>query len=225
MPPTKVQGKAKPRKAVSKAERARRAEQREADQPATPPPDLGRAGNWQRGSNLGTEELHLPSGSTCVVLQQPGLESLVKNGVIDRMDILTSFVDRELVQPAKRRGKKEEPASMSNEDLLKLMQFADRVTVAMCVDPPVQLAPTPKCKVCGWEGANVSTHTPEDEHTLDLVPRNPRFFYTDGIDLQDKMEILRYAIGGPQNVEPFPERSSTSVEAVDPVEELQVQAE
>lgn len=207
MPPT-----AKPKKSVSKTEIERRKKQAAR---SAKPSKTARGSGWRKGADLQPQELTLPSGATCLVAQ-PGMEALVKAGLIDRIDVLTPLIDVELVQPAKNGGEKVArlPENLTHESLLAIYELADRITVAVVLDPPVLLAPVPKCKVCDWEDVSVATHHPADKHELDLVPRDPDAYYTDGVDGNDKFFILTFALGGPQSVASFLAQSNASVGTV-----------
>lgn len=207
MPPT-----AKPKKSVSKAEIERRKKQAAR---SAKPSKTTRGAGWRKGADLQPQELTLPSGATCLVAQ-PGMEALVKAGVIDQVDVLTPLVDVELVQPAKNSGEAvlKLPKGMTADALIAIYELADRITVAVVVDPPVALAPIPTCSVCAWEDTSPATHRPADGHDLNLVPRDPDLYYTDGIAGEDKFAILTFALGGPQTVASFLEESDKGVGTV-----------
>lgn len=217
MPPTK-------RKTPSKPERERRAQQAQENRPQETP-NLGRGGGWQRGDVLGVEELHLPSGSSALV-RKAQIPELIATGALEKIDMLTPVVDRELVQKARGRQKPKQNeltwATMKPQEMMAALEMSDRVTAAVVVEPAVRLAPTPKCVVCKWEGNDWAEHQPEDKHSLTLEPRDPDVFYTDGIDMQDKLFILDHALGGLRGLENFrsqPDASVANVEAVAGVED------
>lgn len=207
MPPT-----AKPKKSVSKDEIERRKKQAAR---AAKPSKTTRGAGWRKGVDLQPQELTLPSGATCLVAQ-PGMEALVKAGVIEQVDVLTPLVDVELVQPARNSGEAtlKTPKGMTGESLVAIYELADRITVAVVVDPPVALAPIPTCEVCNWEGTSPVAHRPADDHDLVLKPRDPDVYYTDGIAGEDKFAILAFALGGPQSVASFLEESNARMGAV-----------
>lgn len=191
--------------------------------------------NWQRGgSGVNTFEEKLPSGEV-VLLKRATPEDLIMAGVVDDLDLLTKFVDKEVVQPGTtglKPGAAISPSDFATfselfkdkEALLKIMVLADRVAVQCCVQPKLKLAPPDKCASCGWEGADPTQHQPEDGHDPEWVPRDDRFVYTDVIDFMDKIAIMNAAVGGADTLESFRGELEADVANVAAVQDVQLPA-
>lgn len=125
----------------------------------------------------------LPSGQW-VDMKPPNLEALVAAGVLDKMDSLTSIVDKKHIKPKKSGGRVTQELDAGSlmqdtDNLLKVIEVADKVTVFMVLTPKVKLAPA------------------------DDSEREENQVYTDMIGLEDKMFIFQYASGGGTDLESF----------------------
>jgi hypothetical protein len=203
MPTTAKKGRATPKRAPK---------QNKPERPKTT-----RGMGWGKGADLQEQELTLPSGTTCLV-KRPQTPELIASGLVDRLDVLTPVVNKWLVQPAKNPDDLPNGESTQRkvtlEDEIVLTELADRVASVTVVDPVLLLAPTPRCTVCGWEGNNLQDHKSEDGHAVQIVPRDPDAYYTDGVDPRDKLAILAWVMGGPRAMESFLEASERRVGAV-----------
>jgi hypothetical protein len=140
------------------------------------------------GSGItGPEPLTVPSGETCMV-RRPGLQQLVTEGVLHDTDILTTIVQENIDQAEKGV----EPSEVNYLDILKdkkkfeaMMHTTDRIVCAVVVKPKVLMVPNDV----------TSRRSP--------APGEEAFIYADMIDLEDKMFIVNYAVGGSRKLEPF----------------------
>lgn len=136
------------------------------------------------GSQSGMpEDLTLPSGQLCLV-KRPGMEGLVKAGVLRYMDSLTALVNEKHITRVEKNGQIEthmDMASIMRDDdsLAEIMRVVDKVVIHCVVQPPV-------------------FSTPDD-----VTRRQAGVIYTDMIDLQDKMFIFQYVVGGTRDLETF----------------------
>lgn len=149
-------------------------------------------------SGSGLTDLECPSGQTCLV-RRPGVEGLVREGVLHNLDTLTSLVQTEHID---RVSGKKVQQPRDDEQIMKdlldnpakmdsAFHMVDRVVCAVVVKPEVEMAPN------------------------DPTRRRPGMVYTDMIELEDKLFILNFAVGGSRDLERFREDTNRYVAAVD----------
>lgn len=149
----------------------------------------------QWGSVGGLEDLTMPSGQVAQV-RRPGPQGLIEAGVIHSLDALTGIVQNELIPQAEGAPKVDVQKLMKNESALaSIIHTADRVVVHCVVQPKVEMTPN------------------------DVTSRKPGVIYADMVDLEDKMFIMQFAMGGTRDVATFRAESKKAVGGVDPVEE------
>lgn len=145
-------------------------------------------GPWFNGTTGGPEDLTLPSGQV-VLVRRPGMEGLIAAGVLKNMDALSALVNTTHIRPKTGPGGRVEVAEPTLDDVRALMQdegaLAEIITVVdkvvvHCVIRPV-LARTPN----------------------DVTLREPGVIYTDMVDLNDKMFLFNYVVGGTRDYESF----------------------
>lgn len=127
-----------------------------------------------------TTDLEVPSGEICKV-RRPGVEGLMQAGVLHDIDSLTGLVN------SKHLNRVSGQPEIDVESLLKdqtnmenLLHVCNRVVCYVVVEPEVRMAP------------NDPTSRESGEHV-----------YTDQIDIEDKMFILNFAVGGSNDVARF----------------------
>lgn len=176
----------------------RQAAKKSASKPRSQPPAASSSTQfgqgWQRGDVSAARELTLPSGAVCLV-RQVSTSDLIGAGLLEKLDLLTGIADKEIVQPAQKgKSSPDKVPTLKGSEALATLELCDKVTAMAVVDPKVKLAPTPRCRICNWEGMDENQHT--DDHPVDLVPRDPNVIYTDGIPMGDKFEIMSTAVQG-----------------------------
>jgi hypothetical protein len=138
---------------------------------------------WGENANDPTPtDLTVPSGQRCLV-RRPGLEQLLREGVLFETDTLTTMVYENVEQVEK--GKAPVPvdfeALMSDpEKFDSLMSTVDRITVAVVVKPRLERPPN------------------------DITLRKEGVVYVDSVALEDKFAILDFALGGSRGLAGFP---------------------
>lgn len=141
------------------------------------------------------EDLTVPSGQLCQV-RRPGVQGLIEAGIIHSLDSLTGIVQNELIPTAEGKQKVDVKKVLDNPDaLVNILHLTDRVAVHVVVQPKVEMAPN------------------------DVTLRKPGVIYADMLDIQDKMFILNYALGGTRDLETFRKESSALVGSVEPEQE------
>lgn len=136
---------------------------------------------WLSGGIGGMEDLTVPSGQTCLV-RRPGLEGLIKAGVLHNVDSLTAIVDQKHI----KKAKKGQAQKVNVDSILKdpkalenLLHTVDKVICHVVVKPEVHMTPN------------------------DVTLRKPGVVYADMIDINDKMHIFNFVVGGTRDVESF----------------------
>lgn len=136
---------------------------------------------WLSSGAGGLEDLVVPSGQTCLV-RRPGLEGLLKAGVLRNLDTLSAIVDQKhLKKTAKGAPPKVNVSSLMSDEkaLSDIMLAVDKVVSFCVVKPEVHL-------------------TPDDE-----TRRKPGLVYADMVGIEDKMFIFNYVVGGTRDLETF----------------------
>ena len=157
--------------------------------------------NYSMGASKATE-LELPSigedgeHNVCLV-RRPGPQGLVKMGVLDSLDSLTSLVASKITGIEKgtpdAMPDKETMAALANnkQQLAEALDLIDRIVIGVVVQPKVSPIPA--------EGEE------RDEDAL----------YIDEVDLEDRVFIMNFAVGGSSDWTSFRERSAENVAGVE----------
>lgn len=159
---------------------------------------------WLSGGIGGMEDLTAPSGQLCLV-RRPGLEGLIKAGVLRNIDSLTAIVNEKHIKKTKKGQKS---GSINVESVMKdpkaledIMRTVDKVICHCVVKPEVH--PTPD----------------------DVTRRKPGVVYADMVDITDKMHIFNFVVGGTRDLESFRSGLDSVVGGVEPGEGVPQEAE
>lgn len=150
-------------------------------QPQEDPTSKYAPNTWLAGGIGDMEDLTVPSGQTCLV-RRPGMEGLMKSGVLHNVDSLSQIVSEKHLKRV--NGKKTDEIDMSSlmedqEGLAEVLNVVDKVICHVVVKPEVH-------------------RTPDD-----VTRRQRGVVYADMIDLTDKMFIFNFAVGGTRDLESF----------------------
>lgn len=141
-------------------------------------------GTWKSAGPQGTK-LMLPSGNVCLCTN-PGLQVFLEEGMIPNSlmaIVLESVNEGKGAPPSKLKEVENDP------DMLRdAIALANAVTLRCVLAPPI--APVPA------EGE----------------PRDPDRLYVDELDLNDKMFVFQWVVGGTRDLERFREETSALVE-------------
>lgn len=160
-------------------------------------------------------DLELPSGELCQV-RRPGVQGLIKAGVLHSLDSLTSIVNAETIPNAKGLPKQSVKSILQDpEKFQAMMDQVDKIVVYVVVQPDVLPAIVTQSMV----GEKFSL----DDVGRDLTDeeRDPEAIYVDYIDPQDKMFIMNFAVGGSRDLEKFRKDSEALVGGVSAGEDPQ----
>lgn len=146
------------------------------------------AQQW-RNKNKVVQEIELPSGNTAKIKRIP-ITKFMSAGVIpdSLMPMVTAQLGKDQDKPAKK-GKAQEPdfneIAKDPAKLAEMFLTIDKIAVMAFVEPQVKL------------------HIGEDGEDIPAEDRDEEFIYTDEIELDDKMHVFNYSVGGSDDVEPF----------------------
>ena len=134
------------------------------------------------------EDLTFPSGQVALV-RRPGMQGLMKAGILHSMDSLTPFVAQHKDAASGRK-----PKELGFEEVLKnpkmldeMVHILDRVLTYCVVKPEIQMTPN------------------------DVTRRQPNVVYADQVELDDKLFLLNFAVGGTRDLERFRIESEAAV--------------
>lgn len=132
---------------------------------------------WLSGGVGSLFDFEVPSGQLCL-LRRPGMEGLMKAGVLHNVDTLSQIVNsRHLGEDKKTLDVKS--LADDEEAISQVSYVVDKVVVHCVVKPEIQMTPN------------------------DVTLRKPGVVYTDMVDLVDKMAIFNFVVGGTRDMESF----------------------
>jgi|SRR5215207_5010926 len=142
-------------------------------------------------------ELELPSGEVCLALR-PGAQGLIKAGLLDSLDQLTSFVQVEHIDANDPRKSAATQVSIDElvkdpEKLAEGLALIDKVICFVVKEPRVEMDLTEE-----EQAARVAKGLP---------PTDPEAIYASFVDTDDKMFIFQWAVGGTSDLIQFREES------------------
>lgn len=129
-------------------------------------------------------DVTMPSGQRAR-LKRPGIEGLVKAGILENMDTLSNLVQEshiDRVKPSRKSAEREKLAQnimADPERLAEALEIIDKVCLYVVEQPSLHKVPE--------EGEE----------------REEGIAYIDYVMLDDKMFILNYAVGGSADLEKF----------------------
>jgi len=136
-------------------------------------------------------ELPLPSGAVCLAIR-PGAQGLIKLGLLDSLDQLTGMVQREQIDskdPKKQMQAAVNSIAADPKQLIEGLEMVDKAIAHIVKEPRIHL----------------------DEYEEDGVtakPRDSEKVYADEVDLEDKMFIFQWAVGGTADLATFRQEST-----------------
>lgn len=179
--------------------------------PLTPTP----AGEWKTNNNEPTGyDLPLPSGNVARV-RRITPQAFMSNRLIPNplVNIVREAVhEKSGMNPAALQKVMKDPDAVSSA-----LELFDRVLVYAVIMPQVQMPPPCDFEVipgdpdsvCG-EYANTDVHK-NQEHLYHEGPRKPDILYADQVDMDDKIFIFNWCLGGTRDLETFRQELATDV--------------
>lgn len=156
------------------------------------------AADWKRKTGSKGTDIELPSGNIAKIKAVP-ITKLVEMDVFP--DSLESIIAEKTktdsavtVVTAKHPDEAEVKKAVANpKDLAKLMNSVDRITALAVLEPKVLL----HLENVAEEGEEPQWEDiPDDERDEDVL-------YTDDVDLEDKMFIFQFCVGGTADLDRF----------------------
>lgn len=147
-------------------------------------------------------DLDLPSGNTCLVIR-PGVQGLIKHGILDSLDSLTGLVQTDLIDAKDPKKTAQAVVALASrpEDLLAALSLMDKVIAYVVQEPKVELPP-------------------EDDSE-----RDPEVVYADEVDNDDKMFIFQFVVGGTRDIESFRAQRSAMLGGISTLQDVPLPAE
>jgi hypothetical protein len=184
------------------------------------------AKEWKSSSRTPVE-LELPSGNVCLAINK-GMKVFLQEGEIPNsfMEIVQAGIDG-----AENKAKKALKKADEDPNLLKEMfQAMDHIVVS-CVIQPV-IMPAPVATVDDESRGDVSTKQvivelghPVIDISGETIERDPDVLYVDDVDLEDKMFIFSWCVGGTTDLEQFRKQYEKSMADVPDGEAVEQEAE
>lgn len=147
-------------------------------------------------------DLTVPSGQLCSV-RRPGVEGLIRQGLLQKTDSLTSLVDNKHIKRVKGEKQVNVASLMTDMDaLLKVMDTVDQIMEYVVVQPKLVRA-VKTIPVLDPDGEETDK---TEEVPLNEDERIEGVIYTDYVSVEDRMFIFQYAVGGSKDLEQFRKR-------------------
>lgn len=166
-----------------------------------------------------TTELLLPSGNTCLV-KRPGVQGLIKAGLLDSLDSLTAIVQVDHIDANDPR-KMAEAVNKMTADPSRITEALDVVDKALCfaVVAPKVFRPI------RTDEADKPILLDGKEIPLEDEERDAERIYTDEVDEEDKMFVFQFLVGGTRDVETFRAESKAMLGGVPAGQDVPVPTE
>lgn len=171
--------------------------------PADPSSDKYASTVWGNGGAY--QDLVVPSGQLCLV-RKPGVEGLIQAGVLNDMDLMTTLVGKEHIERMKK-GLPQPPGPvkvnvdtiMEKPELIeRFFHVLDRVLCYVVVKPEIIMSPS------------------------DRTSRKQGVIYSDMVDMEDKLAIMKHAMSGQQAMLSFRQESAQPVGGVAPFQAVEM---
>lgn len=160
------------------------------------------ADQWVSKVGEGTEDVRLPSGNVARV-RRAGPEAFLTQGLMP--DTITPIVEKAIRSKKGLKPTQQVDMAKDPKQVGALLEMLDRTLVYAVVEPRVQMPPG--CLVCGeLDTLSVKAHndeTDEHYHKFDPEDRQPGILYADRVDLEDKMFVMNFVVGGTRDLERF----------------------
>lgn len=160
------------------------------------------------------EDVTVPSGQTCQC-RRPGMQGLIAKGILDKMDILTATVNDKHISRVKKGKAAAEQIVDDPAKLLEVLDSIDKVLCYIVVQPALS---RPVVEEQDDDGNTVERPIEDDEREEGVV-------YTDRIDVEDKMFLFNFAVGGTRDVATFRQQSQAVVGSLGIQQDLAVPSE
>jgi hypothetical protein len=155
------------------------------------------------------EDIEVPSGQTCQV-RRPGVQGLMAAGVLDDVDFLSTIVSEEHIKRVEGRPTVDSTAFEDPTALKKAMHTIDSVVCYVVLQP--------KLTISSYEKNGEILYISPEERDDDTL-------YAESVDLEDKMFIFNYALGGSRDLERFRTELDEAMGDMEPKQVVATEAE
>ena len=135
-------------------------------------------------------DLEMPSGQLALV-RRPGVQGLINAGILHSMDQLTPIVDNLITQAEGKKVADAKKIAENPEAVASMLHVIDKLVCYVVLKPEVHMTPN------------------------DRTSRKDGVVYADMVDLDDKMFIFNFAVGGSSDIARFREESALAVGNLD----------
>jgi hypothetical protein len=176
----------------------------------TPAPELKPtpASAWKGKLEIEGTDLELPSGNVARVKQITPQAFLASGMIPDPLSqiIRQGINSKQGLPPAAMSKMTEDP-----DQIVSALELFDRVLAHVVIEPAVDMPPT--CTECG-EYANGPVHKGKPDHRYSEGPRDPDVLYADTVDMDDKVFVFGWCLGGTRDLERFREELQGNMESI-----------
>lgn len=177
------------------------------------------ASQWKGKVKVEGVDLELPSGNVALV-RQLSPQAFISSGIIP--DPLNAIITKAINSKRGLPPKAMDDIAKDPKQLASAFELFDRVLVYVVVEPRVMMPPT--CSICG-QYANTDQHQPDHpdlgDHLYVEGPRDPNILYADQVELQDKIFIFQWCLGGAKQLEQFRDQLASSMASVSNEQDVQ----
>lgn len=193
--------------------RVRAAQARAAAQdpgvPLAPTP----ASEWVSHTTGDDVDIQLPSGNVARV-RRVGPEAFMTQGIMP--DSISPIVEKAIRSKKGLKPQAQAELAKDPKQLGAMMEMLDRTLCYAVLQPKVEMPPA--CVECD-QLDNTATEVHHDEsledyHEFQPAPREPGVLYADRVDLDDKMFVLNFVVGGTGDLQRFRREQREAVGSV-----------
>jgi hypothetical protein len=158
-------------------------------------------------------DLQLPSGNVARV-RRVGPEAFMTQDIMP--DAISPIVEKAIRSKKGLKPAQQAELARDPKQLGAMMEMLDRTMCYAVLQPKVSMPPG--CAECGQLDTTASDvhhdEELEDYHEFEPAPRDPNVLYADRVDLDDKMFILNFVVGGTSDLQRFRSEQREAVGSV-----------
>lgn len=183
--------------------------------------------DWKKKIQVEGTDLTLPSGNIALV-KQMSPQAFMQSGLIP--DPLTAIIRKSI---GEKQGLPPTAMAEISEDpemLMSAMELFDRVLVYVVAEPFVKMPPTcdhltgeVRCEMYYNTAVHRDNKDPE-YHEYHEGARADDILYADQVDMDDKMFIFNWCLGGTRDLDQFRKELQGNVDAVSDSQNIQPEA-
>lgn len=141
-------------------------------------------------SSAGGTELEVPSGNVALV-RAPGMQVFIEQGLIP--NTLMPIVQKAI---SEKKPPKMDELKITDESLAEMVQMIDAIAIYCVIEPAL------------------TTNKNPDGEVIPEKDRDNELLYVDEVDVQDKLFIFQFAVGGVRDLERFRKQQEQVMESV-----------